>query len=369
MQAPLSEAECHVSSDPGSHADTERQSQPSTLPADYYQSSSSQLQLQTGQTVFPATSRHCSPSGDGLTHETAELREQPPSDLSLSAVRPLPAQHQLHSMRSASSACALPAQHQLHSMPSASTHDMYSSQGNEQLRSHENLPHISYAASHLQLSQHRHLSHQSGSLQQLQHSHNPNVHSLNRLPLAPSQILAPSVLTSSALQADMGPFGPSHPLQQPPDSAHPFAKPMHHALSQKQADQVCGSQSVPALCAESSATAAAAAAVNQLLLFPKCHQMAAVPGAQKQESTSSQATSESCQANTATLGMTVKAASMIPPSQQAQISTQRTDLQGWKRAKRTHQVMALTLCVMLKVLTMSQNFALWDCIKQAQQHP
>ena len=333
---PLSEAECHVSSDPGSHADSEQQSQPSTLPAGQYQSSSSQLQLQIGQAFFSATSRHCSPSEDGRTQEIADSREQPPSDLSLSAVRPLPAQHQLHSMRSASSACALPA-HQLHSMPSASTHDMYSSQGDEQLRSHENLPHISYAASHLQLSQHRHLSHQAGSLQQLQLSHNPAVGSLNRLPLAPSQILAPSALPSSVLQADTRPSDTSHALQ-PPDSAHPFAKPLHHALSQEQADQICGSQPMPALCADSSA-----AAVNQPLLFPQCHQTACVSEGQKQDATSLQATSGSCQANTASLGVTVKAASMIPPPEQHQTSTQRTDLQGWKRAKHTHKVMALML--------------------------
>lgn len=348
MQAPLSEAECHLFCDQGSHADTEQQPQPSTLLAGHY-TSSSQLQLQIGQTIFPATSRHCSPSDGGLTQETADSREEPPSDLSSSAVRPLPAQHQLHSM------------------PSASTLDMYSSQGDEHLQSNENLPHISYAASQLQLSQHRHLSHQAGSLQQLQHSHKPAVGSLNRLPLAPSQMLAPSMLTSSVLQADMRPSDTSHALQQPPDSAYPFAKSSHHALRQKQADQVCGSQFVPALRADSSA--AAAAAVNQTLLFPKCHQIASVLRGQKQESTSSQATSECCQANTASLGVTVQAASMIPPSEQFQNSTQRTDLQGWKRVKPLHKVMALTLYVMLKVSTMSQKFAPWDCMKQVQQHP
>ncbi len=244
-------------------------------------------------------------------------------------------------MRSASSACALPAQHQLHSMPSASTHDMDSSQGDEQLRSHENLPHISYTTSHLQLSQHRHLSHQAGSLQQLQHSRNPDVSSLNRLPLAPSQMLASSVLTSSALQADMRSSESCHALQQPSESAHSFAKQLHHALSQKQADQVCGSQPMPASRTDSSATAAAA--VNQPLLFPKCHQIATVSEGQRQNATSSQATSDSCQANTASFGMTLKAASMIPPLEQHQTSTQRTDLQGWKRAKRTHKVMALML--------------------------
>ena len=298
--------------------------------------------------MFTNASRVCSPPEDYLTQETADDLEQPPSELNLSNVRPLSAQHQVHSM------------------PSASTHDMYSSQGGGRLQSHEDLPHISYAASHLQLSQHRHLSHGAGSLQHLQHSHNPAVGSLNRLPLALSRMMAPSVLPSSFLQADMGPFGPSHPLQQPTDSAHAFAKPLHHALSQKQADQVCGSQSVAALHTDSSATAAA---VRQPLLFPKCHQTASVSEGQRQNATSSQATSEPCQANTASLGVTVKAASMIHPSQQAQISTPGTDLQGWKRAKRTHKVMALTLCVMLKVLTMWQNFAPWDCIKQVQQHP
>jgi len=322
VEAPLSEAECHVSSGQGSHAHTEQQSQPSTLPAAHYQSSSGQLQLQTGQTIFPATSRHCSPSEDGLTQETADSREQPPSDLSLSAVRPLSAQHQVHNM------------------PSASTHDMYSSQEDGRLQSHEDLPHISYASSHLQLSQHRHYSLGAGSLQQLQHSHNPDVGSLNRLPLAASQMLAPSVLTSSALQADMGPFGPSHPLQQPLNSPPPFVAPLNCITPQKQADQVAGSQSVPALRAESSVTAAA---VRQPLLFPKCHQTACVSEGQKQDAISLQATSDSCQANTATLGVTVKAASMKPQSEQYQMSTQRTDLQGWKRAKRTHKVMALTL--------------------------
>ena len=361
MQAPLSEAERQLSCDQGSHADTEQQSQPSTFPAGLYQSSSSQLQLQIGQPSFPATSRHCSPSKDGLTQETADTRQQPPNDLSVSAVRPLPAQHQLHSMRSASSACALPAQRQLHSMPFASTHDVYLSQGNEQLRSHENLPHISYAASHLQLPQHRHLSHQAGSLQQMQPSHNPAVGSLNRLTPAPSQMLAPPALPPSALQADIRPSDTSHALQQLPDSTCPFAKALHHAQRQKQADQVCGSQSVSALRADSSVTAAA---VNQPLLFPKCHQIATVSGAQQQNATSSQATSESCQANTASLGVTVQAASMIPPPEQHQTSTQRTDLQGWKRAKRTHKVMALTLRVMLKVLTMSQMHC-----GTVQQHP
>ncbi len=227
-------------------------------------------------------------------------------------------------------------------MPSASTHDMYSSQGDdEQLRSHENLPHISYTASHLQLSQHRHLSHPAGSLQQLQHSHTPAVASVNRLPPAPSQMLAPSVLTSSALQAGKGPSDSCHALQHPPDSAHPFAKALHHALGQKQADQVGVSQSVPALHADSLATAAAA--VHQPLLYPTHHLTASVSEGLRQNATSSQVTSESCRANTATIGMTVKAASMIPSSAQYQTSTQTTDLQGWKRAKRTHKVMALML--------------------------
>lgn len=320
---PLSEAECHTFCDQGSHADTEQQSQPSTLPAGHHHSSSGHLQLQIGQTIFPATIRHCSPSEDGLTHEIADSSEQPPNGLSLSAVRPLPAQHQLHSMRS------------------ASTHEMYSSQGDEHTQSYENLPHISYAASHLQLPQHRHLSLQTGSSQQLQHSCNPDVGSLNRLPLSPSQLLAPSVLTSSALQADMESFGPGHPLQLPLNSTPPLVAPLNCILPQKQAGQVAGPQSMPALrFADSSATAAA---VHQPLLSSTRHQTASVPEGQRQNATSSQATSESCQVNTATLGVTVKAASVIPQSEQYQTSTQRTDLQGWKRAKRTHKVMALIL--------------------------
>lgn len=322
VETPLSEAECHVSSVQGSHAETEQQSQPSTLPAGHYRSSSGQLQLQTGQAMFTKASRVCSPSEDDLTQETADDLERSPSDLSLSAVRPLSAHYQLHSMRS------------------ASKHDMYSSQGDEHLRSYKNLPHISYAASHLQLSQHHHRSHRAGSLQQLQPSHNPDVGSLHSLHFAGSQMLPPSVLTSSALQADMGTFGPSHALQQPLNSTPPSVTPLNYTLPQEQADQVVGSQPVLALHTDSSATAAA---VREPLLSPICHRTVSVPGGQKQDATSSQATSESCQANTASLGMTVKAAGMIPPSEQYQMSTQKRDLQGWKRAKRTHKVIALIL--------------------------
>ncbi|DBB05758.1 TPA: hypothetical protein ACH3X1_012356 [Trebouxia sp. C0004] len=318
VEAPLSEAECHVSSVQHSHADTQEQSQLSTLPAGHYQDSSGHLQLQTGPATLTKASSVCNPSQDDLTQAIADDLEQPPSELSLSAVRPFSAHHQVHSMRS------------------ASTHDIYSSWGNEHLRSHQNLRHINYAASHLQLSQHQHLSLQAGSLQQLQNSHNPNAGSLNRLPLAPSQMLAPSVLTSSALQADIELSDTSHALQQPPDSAHSFAKPLHHALWQKQAGQVGGSQPVPALRADSSATAAA---VRQPLLFPIGHQTVSVSEDQRQGAPSSKITSDSCQANTASLGMTVKAASMIPPSEQYQTSTQRTDLQGWKRAKLIHKAL------------------------------